>query len=115
MSNDNCIFCKIAAGEMPSKKLYDDDEMMAFEDVNPQAPVHLLVVPKTHIPTLDDVAVDQAGLVGRMMVKAAELAREKGVAEDGYRQIINCRQHGGQEVFHLHIHILGGRQMGKLG
>jgi histidine triad (HIT) family protein len=77
--------------------------------------VHFLVIPKVHIPTLDDLSFEHAELVGRMMVRAAALARDKGVAEDGYRQVINCRAFGGQEVFHLHLHILGGRQMGKMG
>ncbi len=113
--SDDCIFCKIAQGEIPATKLYEDDEIVAFEDVNPQAPVHFLVIPKAHIPTLDDVDSSQANLIGKMLVRGAALAREKGVAADGYRQIINCRGNGGQIVFHLHLHIVGGRKMGKLG
>ena len=115
MAGDDCIFCKIANGAIPAKKLVEDEEMVAFDDINPQAPVHFLVVPKAHIPTFDDLSPKHAELVGRMMVRAAELAREKGIATSGYRQVINCRGHGGQEVPHLHIHIMGGRQMGKMG
>ena len=85
------------------------------EDVNPQAPVHFLVIPKAHIPTLDDVEATQSNIVGKMLVRGAALAREKGVAEAGYRQIINCREQGGQVVYHLHLHIMGGRKMGKMG
>jgi histidine triad (HIT) family protein len=115
MTDDACIFCKIASGDIPAKKLFEDAEMVAFDDINPQAPVHFLVIPKVHIPTLDDLSLEHAELVGRMMVRAAALARDKGVAEGGYRQVINCRAFGGQEVFHLHLHIMGGRQMGKMG
>ncbi|MCP4675413.1 MAG: histidine triad nucleotide-binding protein [Deltaproteobacteria bacterium] len=115
MTEDNCIFCRIARGEIPAEKLYEDDEIVAFEDANPAAPVHFLVIPKQHIPTLDDVSKDQLPLLGRVMGVATQLAREKGVSEAGYRQLINCRAAGGQVVFHLHVHILGGRQMLRMG
>ncbi len=115
MSEDDCIFCKIARGDIPTEKLFEDDEMVAFNDISPQAPVHFLVIPKAHIPTLDDLTPEHAGLVGRMTVQAAKLAREKGIAEDGYRHVVNCRESGGQEVFHLHLHVLGGRPMGRMG
>jgi histidine triad (HIT) family protein len=114
MSTD-CIFCKIASGDIPSKKIFEDDEILAFEDVNPQAPVHFLVIPKAHIPTLDDVKEDQSALLGKMMVTAARIAGERGIADAGYREVINCREQGGQVVFHLHLHIMGGRKMGKMG
>ena len=95
--------------------IVEDENIVAFEDVNPQAPVHFLVIPKAHIPTLDDVSEGQSEVLGKMLVRAAQLAREKGVAEQGYRQIINCREQGGQVVFHLHLHIMGGRKMEKMG
>ena len=115
MPDESCVFCKICAGEIPSQKLYEDDELLAFEDINPLAPVHFLVIPKQHVPTLDDVEDAHSGLLGRMLVVASKLARDKGVSEGGYRQIINCREPAGQTVFHLHLHILGGRPMGHMG
>lgn len=115
MAEPSCIFCKIVTGEIPCQKLFEDDELLAFDDINPVAPVHFLVIPKNHLPTLDDAAGEHAGLLGRMLVVAAGLAREKGVADAGYRQIINCREAGGQVVFHLHLHVLGGRPMGPMG
>jgi histidine triad (HIT) family protein len=114
MSTD-CIFCKIASGEVPAAKLYEDEDIVAFDDVNPQAPVHFLVVPKEHIPTLNDTNEERHLLLGKMLVQAARLAREKGIDEKGYRQIINCNADGGQLVFHLHLHILGGRPMRLMG
>jgi histidine triad (HIT) family protein len=113
--SDDCIFCKIVRGELPSEKIYEDDEVVAFNDINPAAPVHFLVVPKKHIETLDDVGVEHEQLLGRLLRTASALAREKGVAEEGYRQVINCRRAGGQVVFHIHVHILGGRQMRRMG
>ncbi len=115
MTGDDCIFCKIASGKIPAQKLYEDDEIIAFEDANPAAPVHFLVIPKEHISTLDDMSDEQVPLLGRIMSVATRLAREKGVSKDGYRQVINCRAAGGQVVFHLHVHILGGRQMKRMG
>jgi histidine triad (HIT) family protein len=115
MAASDCIFCKIASGEISSAKLYEDDEMVVFEDINPAAPVHFLVVPKEHIPTMDDLGEAHVSLVGKMVFVGARIAREKGIAEDGYRQIINCRKNGRQEVFHLHMHILGGRQLRSMG
>ncbi|MCP4604913.1 MAG: histidine triad nucleotide-binding protein [Proteobacteria bacterium] len=115
MEADECVFCKIAQGEIPVKKLYENDEILAFEDAKPAAPVHFLVIPKIHIPTLDDVSKEDAPILGKMMLTAANLAREKGIAEQGYRQVVNCRVAGGQVVFHLHLHILGGRQMKLMG
>lgn len=111
MSSENCVFCRIVRGEIPAKKIFEDDEMIAFDDISPLAPVHFLVIPKRHIPTLDDLGPGDEGLVGRLMLRAAAIAREKGVADDGYRQIVNCRANGGQEVFHLHLHVLGGRRL----
>jgi histidine triad (HIT) family protein len=108
----NCLFCKIIAGEIPSKKLYEDDEMLAFYDVNPMAPVHFLVIPKKHINNLMELESSDAALVGRMFHKAQELAREQGCEEKGGRFVINTKTDGGQTVDHLHIHFLGGRKFG---
>jgi histidine triad (HIT) family protein len=103
----NCIFCKIARGQIPAKKIYDDDDVMAFHDIRPQAPVHFLLVPKAHIPTLYDAgAADQVAL-GKMLGLAGRLAREAG-ATDGFRTIINNGRVGHQEVYHVHMHVLGG-------
>ena len=107
----DCIFCKIASGEIPSEILYQDDEVIAFADINPVAPTHLLVVPKRHIPSLAHLSEDETPLIGHMVIIANRLAREHGVAESGYRLVINCGREGGQAVPHLHMHILGGRQL----
>lgn len=115
MEQSDCIFCKIARGEIPAKLLYEDERIVVFDDINPAAPVHFLVVPREHIPTLDDASEAHAPLLGHMLWTAARLAREKGVAEGGYRQVINCREAGGQVVPHLHLHILGGRPMRRMG
>ena len=105
----DCIFCKITNGEIPSNKLYEDDEMVAFNDVNPQAPVHFLVIPKKHIPSI--METDDSGFLGRLLFRAEELAKSNGCSEKGARFVINCKSHGGQTVDHLHIHVLGGRYM----
>ncbi|HUT78472.1 MAG TPA: histidine triad nucleotide-binding protein [Polyangia bacterium] len=115
MEQKDCIFCKIAKGEIPARVIHEDDLVVAFDDINPVAPVHFLVVPREHVATLDDAAEGHALLLGHMLWTAARLAREKGVAEGGYRQVINCREAGGQVVPHLHLHILGGRQMRRMG
>ncbi len=115
MTSQNCIFCKIASGEIPATKLFEDDEIVAFDDIHPQAPIHFLVIPKQHIETMDALLEKDVPLIGKMIYRASVLARHKGVGESGYRQIVNCRSDGGQEVNHLHLHILGGRQMGKMG
>lgn len=115
MADNDCIFCKIIAGTIPAQKLYEDDELLAFEDINPVGPVHFLVIPKEHISVLDDVEQRHAPLLGRMLFVATRVAKEKGVGAAGYRQIINCRESAGQVVFHLHAHIIGGRPLGPLG
>jgi histidine triad (HIT) family protein len=104
---DNCIFCKIARGEIPSKKVYEDAEVFAFHDIQPQAPVHFMVIPKRHIATLADTTLDDAAVLGRMLAVTGRLAREQGLP-DGYRTIINTGRIGRQEVMHLHLHVLGG-------
>ena len=104
---DDCIFCKIARGEIPSKKVYEDVEIFAFHDIHPQAPVHFMMIPKKHIATLADATADDAGVLGRMLAMSARLAREQGLP-DGFRTIINTGRIGRQEVMHLHMHIVGG-------
>ena len=112
----DCIFCKIAAGEIPSDTLYQDDEVVAFRDISPQAPVHVLVIPRKHIESLVQLTGDESYLVAHMLDVANQLAREEGVAESGYRLVINCGEQGGQLVPHLHLHLLGGRSLsGELG
>jgi histidine triad (HIT) family protein len=108
------IFSKIIAGEIPADVVYKDDHIIAFKDINPQAPVHILIVPNKEIPTVDDVEESDVEVVGRLFLVARQIAREQGIAENGYRLIINCREHGGQEVYHLHMHLLGGKRLGRM-
>lgn len=105
---DDCIFCRIAGREIPSSLVYEDDEVVAFNDLHPQAPVHVLVVPRKHIATLNDVKEADSRLVGHLLDAAAKVAREKGIAESGYRVTINVNRGAGQVVFHLHLHVMGG-------
>lgn len=107
----SCLFCRIAAGEIPAKRIYEDDRIVAFEDINPQAPLHALVIPKRHIATLNDLTVDDDAIVGALVRVAAGIARERGVDASGFRTVLNCNSHAGQTVFHLHLHVLGGRSM----
>ncbi len=107
----SCLFCKIVTGEIPSKKVHEDDHLVAFEDINPQAPLHVLVVPRRHISTLNDLQVEDDGLVGSMVRQAAAIAKERGVESGGYRTVFNCNSDAGQTVFHIHLHVLGGRRM----
>ncbi len=107
----DCIFCKIIAGEIPTEILYQDKEIIAFRDIKPLAPVHLLIVPRKHIPSLDQMEESDAALVGRMVVIANKLAKDEGVDQKGYRLAINCGAEGGQLVPHLHMHLLGGRKL----
>lgn len=109
--NMDCIFCRLAAKEINAKVEYEDSELLAFHDVNPQAPTHLLIIPKQHIATINDVDASNEGLLGKMILCAKELAQKLSIAEDGYRMVLNVNQKGGQEVFHIHLHVLGGRQM----
>jgi len=107
----NCLFCKAARGELPIKKLYEDDEVLGFADLYPQAPLHALFIPKRHIATVDALEEADSTLVGRLVWAAARMAREEGHADDGYRLVFNCNAHGGQTVFHLHLHLLAGRPL----
>ncbi len=108
---ENCIFCKIGRGEMKTDLLYESEEILAFNDINPQAPVHILIIPKRHIPKLQNLEKSDTPLVGEMVHIATQLAHQQGLEKKGYRLVINCGKHGGQEVDHLHLHLLGGRQM----
>lgn len=105
-----CLFCKIIDREVSADIVYEDHEVLAFNDVNPQAPTHILIIPKKHIPTLNDITADDLTLVGRLPHTAARLAREQGFAEDGYRVVMNCNDQGGQSVYHIHMHLMGGRR-----
>lgn len=109
-----CVFCKIAAGEIPAKVVQADDAVMAFHDIAPRAPVHVLVIPRKHIASVADSADADRDLMGRMMQMARQVAEQLGIAERGYRLIVNVREHGGQEVPHLHFHVLGGKALGPM-
>ncbi len=108
----DCIFCKIAAGEFSTEFVYEDDALVAFRDLNPQAPTHVLVIPRRHIATTNDLTDADAGLIGQMTLAARRIAKQEGIAERGYRTVINCNAQAGQTVFHIHLHLLGGRPMG---
>lgn len=107
----NCLFCRIVAGEIPARIVYQDEHVVAFHDINPQAPVHVLVVPRAHIATLNDVGEEHEALIGLMHRRAAAIAQELGVAARGYRTVFNCNREAGQTVFHIHLHLLGGRSL----
>lgn len=107
----DCLFCKIVAGQIPADVVYQDDEFLAFRDIHPQAPKHVLVVPKSHIGALTDLAMNHEGLMGRLILAAKAVAEKEGVAEKGYRLSISCGPEGGQLVPHLHLHLLGGRRL----
>jgi histidine triad (HIT) family protein len=106
-----CLFCKIVQGQIPVEVVGETDDLLAFRDINPQAPHHVLVIPKQHIPTVNDLEDAEAALVGRMAILARDLARDQGCDVAGYRLVLNCNRHGGQTVFHLHMHLLAGRSM----
>ena len=107
----DCIFCQIASGKIPGDIVYEDQEIIAFRDIKPKAPVHLIIIPRKHIPSLDQLNESDSALVGRMVAVGNKLAKDEGVAQKGYRLAVNCGKEGGQLVPHLHIHLLGGRQL----
>lgn len=107
----DCLFCKIVAGEIASDIVYQDDKVMAFKDINPQAPLHLLIIPRKHIATINDAVAEDQAVLGHMILTAKHVAKELTIAEDGYRLLFNVNKHGGQEVYHIHLHLLAGRQM----
>jgi len=108
------IFEKIIAGELPATVVFRDSRVIAFQDIRPAAPVHLLIVPNKVIPTVNEIADADESLIGHMVIVARDLAKQQGIAENGFRLIINCNQHGGQEVYHLHLHLIGGRPLGPM-
>ena len=111
--SEDCLFCRIRDGQIPSPRIYEDDVCFVVSDISPQAPFHFLVLPKKHIPSLDKLQPGDEAIVGHLFAVAAQVARDKGFAEDGYRVAVNCNRHGCQTVFHLHVHLIGGRQMGE--
>lgn len=108
---NNCLFCRISAKKIPANIIYEDNEAVVFEDINPQAPVHVLVIPKKHIPTALDITEEDTALMGHLFRLAAKIAKEKGIAESGFRLVMNTNADSGQTVFHIHLHLLGGRHM----
>jgi histidine triad (HIT) family protein len=108
---EDCIFCKIVRGEIPSTVVFENDDVLAFEDINPMAPVHVVVIPKKHIATLMDVTGDEMDTMGSIISAVQEVAKIKGIDEKGFRMVVNCNEEGGQLVFHLHIHVLGGKRL----
>ena len=107
----DCLFCRIIAGDVPSTEVYRDERVYAFEDITPRAPLHVLVVPRKHVATLNDLQPEDDGLVGEMIRRAAAIAAERGYAEQGYRTVFNCNREAGQSVFHIHLHLLAGRPL----
>lgn len=108
---NNTIFDKIISMEIPASIVYEDDEILAFKDINPQAPIHILIIPKKHIPTINDIEINDLELTGKLIFRAKLIAKELGIAEEGYRLVFNCNKNGGQEVYHIHLHLLAGRSM----
>ena len=108
----DCLFCKIISGEIPSEKVYEDEYVYAFNDISPTAPVHILIVPKKHISTINDIQEEDSALIGKIYLAAKKIAKEKGIDEDGYRVVTNCNAMAGQTVFHIHYHLIGGRELG---
>ena len=109
-----CVFCKIVNKELPAKVVYEDDLVMAFYDINPQAPVHILIVPKEHIPTVNDLEEKHKELIGHIFLVARKIAQDMGFAENGYRILINCNRDGGQEIYHIHYHLFAGKPLGPM-
>ena len=105
----DCLFCKIVEGKIPSKKVYEDDDVVAFDDIQPQAPVHVLVIPKKHVATLNDLAPEDDAITGKLLRVAAQIAKERGIAERGWRATVNVNRDAHQLVFHVHLHLMGGR------
>ncbi len=107
----DCLFCKIIRKEIPARVQYEDEQVLAFHDINPQAPTHVLIIPKKHLPTLNDLGREDRNLAGHLILKATEIAKELGHADEGYRLVANCQEAAGQAVFHIHFHVLGGRRL----
>ncbi len=112
MSDNDCLFCGIVRGDIPADIVYEDEHTLAFRDINPQAPLHVLVIPRRRIPTINDLEPGDAEIVGRLFLAAKKIAAAEGYAEDGYRVVMNCNEAAGQTVFHIHLHVLAGRNLG---
>lgn len=112
MTDDDCLFCKIIAGDVPSTEVYQDALCYAFEDINPQAPIHVQIIPRKHVATLNDLVAEDEPMAGHLVTVAAGIARDMGIAENGYRTVFNCNRGAGQSVYHIHLHLLGGRSLG---
>lgn len=108
---ENCLFCKVVSGEIKTETVYEDEKVLGFKDINPQAPVHVLIVPKRHVATLNDLGEEDTALAGGLLLAAKHVAKDFGIAEPGYRAVVNCNPEGNQAIFHVHLHLLGGRQM----
>ncbi|HWW61423.1 MAG TPA: histidine triad nucleotide-binding protein [Thermoanaerobaculia bacterium] len=111
-ANDRCLFCRIVSGDIPAKKVHEDDDVVAFQDINPQAPTHVLIIPRRHIPSLNDLTEADAATVGLTLVRVSEIARNLHLESDGYRVVVNNGEAAGQTVFHIHFHLIGGRNFG---
>ncbi len=109
---EDCLFCKIVKGEIPSTKVYEDDEILAFKDINPMAPVHILVIPKKHYNDISEITEEDVDIIAKIHLVINKIAKEQGIAESGYRIVTNCKEDSGQEVKHLHFHLLGGKKLG---
>jgi histidine triad (HIT) family protein len=112
MSESNCLFCKILDGDIPADIVYESETAIAFRDINPQAPTHVLIIPRKHIATINEIAEEDQALIGSLYSAAREIAAAEGIAEEGYRAVMNCNEGAGQTVFHIHLHLLGGRVLG---
>lgn len=111
MSDTDCLFCKIVDGDLPADIVYENDSLIAFRDIDPKAPTHILLIPRRHIATMNDLQGDDKGLAGELFVTATKLAADEGLADEGYRVVMNCNEAAGQSVFHIHLHLMGGRKM----
>jgi histidine triad (HIT) family protein len=111
MPEHDCLFCKIGAGDIPAEVIHETDDLLAFRDINPQAPTHALIIPKRHIASINDLQADDADTVGKLFLAAKEIARDEGFSDPGYRVVMNCNAAAGQTVFHIHLHLLGGRDL----
>lgn len=114
MTDQDCLFCKIVAGDIPSKKVLETERVLAFRDINPKAPTHVLVIPKDHYTNVAELSRSEPALAGQVMAAAADVADDEGVSEDGWRLLANTGRHGGQEVFHVHLHVFGGKPLGPM-
>jgi len=111
-TNPDCLFCKILSGDIPADIIHESDSAIAFRDINPKAPTHVLIIPRKHISTINDITEDEHAIVGSLYSVARDVARAEGIAEEGYRAVMNCNEAAGQTVFHIHLHLLGGRALG---